>query len=312
MKSRMKPRIIATRKSRLALWQTEHVRDELLAAHPDLALDLLPLSTRGDEVLDRSLADIGGKGLFLKELEQAIVDGRADFAVHSLKDVPARMPEGLVLAAWLPRADPADVWITRDGTPIEKLPAGSRVGSSSLRRIRQLQAMRPDLEVVPLRGNVETRMKAVFDGRIDATILAAAGVRRLGVEPSQALELPLESWLPAPGQGVIAIECREDDRGLHGLLAAVSCDRTRTAVEAERAVVDRLGADCRMPLAAMARVAEGRVHLRARLGGPAGVLVDIELEGAAENADALGREAAERLLAAGGADILAELGVDAG
>ncbi len=308
----MKPRIIATRKSRLALWQTEHVRDELLAAHPELALDLLPLSTRGDEVLDRSLAEIGGKGLFLKELEQAIVDGRADLAVHSLKDVPARMPDGLVLAAWLPRANPADVWITRDGTSIEKLPAGSRVGSSSLRRIRQLQSVRPDLEIVPLRGNVETRMKAVFEGRIDATILAAAGVRRLGVEPSQALALPLATWLPAPGQGVIAIECRRDDRDLHGLLAAVTCDRTRTAVEAERAVVDRLGADCRMPLAAMALVADGRVHLRARLGGPAGVLVDVELEGAAENADALGREAAERLLASGGADILAELGVETG
>ncbi|MBY6203829.1 hydroxymethylbilane synthase [Halomonas denitrificans] len=308
----MNPRTIATRKSRLALWQTEYVRDELRAAHPELALDLLPLSTRGDEVLDRSLAEIGGKGLFLKELEQAIVDGRADLAVHSLKDVPARMPDGLVLAAWLPRADPADVWITRDGTPIEELPAGSRVGSSSLRRIRQLEALRPDLEVVPLRGNVETRMNAVFDGRIDATILAAAGVRRLGVEPRQALELPIEGWLPAPGQGVIAIECRADDRELHELLAAISCETTRTAVAAERAVVDRLGADCRMPLAALAHVADGRVHLRARIGGTGGVLVDVELEGATGDADALGREAADRLLASGGADILAELGVDIG
>ncbi len=306
----MNSRIIATRKSRLALWQSEHVRDELQAAHRGLALDLLPLSTRGDEVLDRSLAEIGGKGLFLKELEQAIVDGRADLAVHSLKDVPARMPDGLVLAAWLPRADPADVWITRDGTSIAELPAGSRVGSSSLRRIRQLQSVRPDLEIVPLRGNVETRMNAVFEGRIDATILAAAGVRRLGVEPRQALELPLETWLPAPGQGVIAIECRDDDRELHELLAAVSCKTTRTAVAAERAVVDRLGADCRMPLAAMARVADGRVHLRARLGGTAGVLVDAEIEGASGDADALGREAAERLLASGGAEILAELGVE--
>jgi hydroxymethylbilane synthase len=190
----------------------------LLEAHPDLAIELCPMSTRGDQVLDRSLAEIGGKGLFLKELEQAIVDGRADFAVHSLKDVPARMPDGLVLAAWLPRADAADLWITRDGTSIDRLPPGSRVGSSSLRRIRQLQALRPDLEIVPLRGNVETRMQAVFDGRIDATVLAAAGLRRLGVEPETAIELSIDTWLPAPAQGVIAVECRTDDAELREIL----------------------------------------------------------------------------------------------
>lgn len=300
----MTPRILATRKSRLALWQSEHVRERLQAAHPDLDVDLLPMSTRGDEVLDRSLAEIGGKGLFLKELENALVDGSADFAVHSLKDVPARMPEGLVLAAWLPRADAADVWITRDATPIEAMPAGSRVGSSSLRRIRQLQAVRPDLEIVPLRGNVETRMNAVFEGRIDATILAAAGLRRLGVEPDTALELPMSHWLPAPGQGVIAVECRSDDESLQALLAAVSCERTRVAVAAERAVVDRLGADCRMPLAALAEVTGDRVRLRARLGGEGGLLIDTEIEGAASDADALGRTAAERLLASGGEAIL--------
>lgn len=300
-------RVIATRKSRLALWQSEHVRDVLGEAHSDLELSLLPMSTRGDEVLDRSLMEIGGKGLFLKELEQAIVDGRADFAVHSLKDVPAQLPDGLVLAAWLPRADPADVWITRDGTPIESLPAGSKVGSSSLRRIRQLAAVRPDLDVVPLRGNVETRMNAVFEGRIDATILAAAGLRRLGVEPEQAIELPVLHWLPAPGQGVVAVECRAGDDDLIQRLRAVTCESTRVAIEAERAVVDRLGADCRMPLAALANVNGDRVRLRARLGGEAGALIDTEIEGDAAEADALGRRAAERLLASGGEAVLARL-----
>ncbi len=302
----MTPRYLATRKSRLALWQSEHVRECLLEAHPDLAVELLPMSTRGDEVLDRSLAEIGGKGLFLKELEHAIVEGRADFAVHSLKDVPARMPDGLVLSAWLPRADAADLWITRDATPIEGMPAGSRVGSSSLRRIRQLQALRPDLEIVPLRGNVETRMKAVFEGRIDATVLAAAGLRRLGVEPETAIELPTDRWLPAPGQGVIAIECRSDDAELQQRLSAVSCRETEMAVAAERAVVDRLGADCRMPLAAYAEIGGGRLRLRARLGGERGRAVEVELDGEADAvaAAALGHRAAERLLADGGEAIL--------
>ncbi|NKI35797.1 hydroxymethylbilane synthase [Wenzhouxiangella sp. XN79A] len=303
----MNPRYLATRKSRLALWQSEHVRDRLVEAHPDLAVELMPMSTRGDEVLDRSLAEIGGKGLFLKELEHAIVEGRADFAVHSLKDVPARMPDGLVLAAWLPRADAGDLWITRDATPIERMPPGSRVGSSSLRRIRQLEALRSDLEIVPLRGNVETRMNAVFEGRIDATVLAAAGLRRLGVEPATAIELSTDRWLPAPGQGVIAIECRADDVELRARLAAVSCEATRTAVAAERAVVDRLGADCRMPLAAHAELDGERLRLRARLGGERGVGVEVELEGPAGRADALGRRAAERLLAEGGEAILVGL-----
>jgi hydroxymethylbilane synthase len=300
----MSPRYLATRKSRLALWQSEHVRDRLLEEHPALAVELLPMSTRGDEVLDRSLAEIGGKGLFLKELEHAIVEGRADFAVHSLKDVPARMPEGLVLAAWLPRADAADLWITRDATPIERMPAGSRVGSSSLRRIRQLQALRPDLEIVPLRGNVETRMKAVFEGRIDATVLAAAGLRRLGVEPDTAIELSTDRLLPAPGQGVIAVECRADDTELQRVLSAISCRETEVAVAAERAVVDRLGADCRMPLAAHAQLNGDRLRLRARLGGEQGQAVEVELAGQANAADALGRRAAERLLAEGGEAIL--------
>lgn len=300
----MTSRFLATRKSRLALWQSEYVRDCLLAAHPALAIELLPMSTRGDEVLDRSLAEIGGKGLFLKELEHAIVEGRADLAVHSLKDVPARMPDGLVLAAWLPRADAADLWITRDGTPIDRLPSGSRVGSSSLRRIRQIEALRPDLEIVPLRGNVETRMNAVFEGRIDATVLAAAGLRRLGIEPETAIELSTETWLPAPAQGVIAVECREDDDALRELLRSVSCESTRVRVAAERAVVERLGADCRMPLAAYAEIEGDRLRLRARLGGERGLGVELERTGPVADAAALGRQVAEQLLKAGGEEIL--------
>lgn len=302
---------IATRKSRLALWQSEHVRDRLADAFPGITIDLLALSTRGDEVLDRSLAEIGGKGLFLKELERAILQGQADFAVHSLKDVPAQMPEGLALVAWLPRADPADVWITRDATPINALAPGSVVGSSSLRRISQLRALRKDLEVVPLRGNVETRLAAVAEGRIDATVLAAAGIGRLGVEPDHALALELDDWLPAPGQGVIVIQCRDDDESVRQVLETISCSRTEVAVTAERAVVERLGADCRMPLAALARFEEDRLMLKARLGSSAGTLVDVRVDGTSDQAAALGQLAASRLLEAGGADILADLGMNA-
>lgn len=305
--------VIATRKSRLALWQSEHCADLLRRAHPGLEVELLPLSTRGDEVLDRSLAEIGGKGLFLKELEAALLDGRADLAVHSLKDVPAVSPDGLELSAFLARADARDMWISRDGASLAELPAGSRVGSSSLRRVSQVAALRGDLETVALRGNVETRLNAVRDGRVEATILAAAGLERLAIEPPGSRPLDMPDWLPAPGQGVIAVQQRAGDADRADLVEPLACAATALQVRAEREVVRVLGGDCRMPLAAWAQAADdGRLTLHARLGDGRGGLVDARHCGAAGEAEALGRACAQTLLDNGGRECLEMLGLSHG
>ncbi|MBS3744446.1 MAG: hydroxymethylbilane synthase [Wenzhouxiangellaceae bacterium] len=303
----MKTITIATRKSRLALWQTEHVAASLSRLNPDIEVRTLPLSTRGDEILDRSLAEIGGKGLFLKELEKALLDGRADVAVHSLKDVPAEKPDRLELGAFLPRANSADLWISDQGVPIAQLPRGSRVGSSSLRRISQLRAIRPDLEVVALRGNVETRLAAVREHRVDATVLAAAGLERLDVVPPSALALDVAEWLPAPGQGIITVQQRAGDEETARLIASLACARTTAQARAEREVVRVLGGDCRMPLAAHAWVDGDRLRLRARLGDESGRLIDAVSEGMCDHAVEIGAEAARGLLDSGGAELLDRL-----
>lgn len=300
----MKKITIATRKSRLALWQTEHCAERLRAAHPGLQIELLPMSTRGDEVLDRSLAEIGGKGLFLKELEAALLDGRADLAVHSLKDMPAEQPYGLAVTAFLPRANPCDLWISHDGAPLESLPAGSRVGSSSLRRVSQILARRGDLELVPLRGNVETRLRAVAERKVDATLLAAAGLERLEIVPETASAMPVPAWLPAPGQGIIAVQQRSGDEDLQRLLAALHCPESTLQARAERAVVRALGGDCRMPLAAWATLDGDRMTLHARLGDARGGLIDAHMQGGIDEAETLGRQAARQLLDNGGREVL--------
>jgi len=303
----MKKIRIATRKSRLALWQSNCVADQLRQHFPGIEVELLPMSTRGDEVLDRSLAEIGGKGLFLKELEVALVEGRADIAVHSLKDVPAEQPDGLMLGAFLPRADAGDLWIAGGGVAPADLPAGSVVGSSSLRRISQLHAIRPDIEVIALRGNVETRIAAVTEGRVAATVLAAAGLNRLAIVPPGAIALSMEHWLPAPGQGIIAIQCRLDDRSVIERLTALNCPTTALQAQSERAVVEALGGDCRMPLAAYGDVRGEQLDLRARLGGQGGELIDVRVSGKTADAVSLGRKAAAQLLAGGGKKILERL-----
>jgi hydroxymethylbilane synthase len=303
----MQELVIATRKSRLALWQSEHVADALRRAVPGLEVRLLPLSTRGDEILDRSLAEIGGKGLFLKELEKALLDGRADVAVHSLKDVPAEQPDGLELGAYLPRANPLDLWIGRDGLSLERLPADSRVGSSSLRRISQLRARRSDLQPVALRGNVETRLAAVREGRVDATVLAAAGLERLGVVPNDAIEMQPPDWLPAPGQGVIVVQQRAGDAPVAEMAARLACRKTTVQATAEREVVRALGGDCTMPLAAHAFVDGDEIRLVARLGDDAGKLIDAEAVGPVAAATQLGRQTAESLLSCGGQALLERL-----
>lgn len=295
---------IATRKSRLALWQSEHVAAALSKRNPALEVRLLPLSTKGDEVLDRSLAEIGGKGLFLKELEKAILEGRADVAVHSLKDVPAEQPDGLELGVFLPRANAADLWISEHGVPIAELPRDSRVGSSSLRRISQLRAIRPDLEVVPLRGNVETRLASVREHRVDGTILAAAGLERLEIVPARALALEADEWLPAPGQGIITVQQRAGDVATARLIAPLACDETTAQARAEREVVRVLGGDCRMPLAAHAWIERDRMRLRARLGDESGRLIDAEAAGSSGQALEIGSMAAQQLLDGGGTELL--------
>jgi len=295
---------IATRKSPLALWQTEHVAARLRAAHPGLEVVLVPMSTRGDEVLDRSLAAIGGKGLFLKELELAMQRGEADCAVHSLKDVPMDLEPGFALPAILVRADPADAFVSDRFDGIDALPPGARVGTSSLRRQAQLRARRPDLELLDLRGNVNTRLAKLDAGDYDAIVLACAGLQRLGFDARIRARLDPPDWLPAPAQGAIAIESRDDDAGVAARLAVLDDASTRRRVGAERAMNRALHGSCHVPVAAFARDAgDGRLHLQGLVGSAdEGRLVRAEASGDAP--DALGIEVAGRLLEAGAGALL--------
>lgn len=297
---------IATRRSALALWQAEHVAAALRAAHPGLSVELVPLSTRGDEILDTSLALIGGKGLFTKELENAMLEGRADLAVHSLKDVPALLPEGMVLAAVLEGADPLDALVSNQYTSVEALPPGARVGSSSLRRESQLRHRFPALEFIGLRGNVNTRLAKLDDGDYDAIILAAAGLERLGLAARVRERIDPVVCLPAIGQGVLAVECRANDAETLERVAALEHPQTRSRVSAERAVNRTLHGSCQAPVAAYATHAGDTLTLCARVGSPDGhTLLEAVSTGPADKPIALGERVAESLLAQGAAEILA-------
>ena len=297
---------IATRKSPLALWQTEHVAERLRARHPALRIELVALSTRGDELLDRSLAAIGGKGLFLKELELAMQRGEADCAVHSLKDVPMALEPGFVLPAILARADAADAFVSRDFADIAALPAGARVGTSSLRRRAQLRALRGDLVIDDLRGNVNTRLARLDAGEYAAIILACAGLQRLGFDARIRARRDAPAWLPAPAQGAIAIECRDDAPAVHALLAELDHADTRTRVEAERAMNRALDGSCHVPVAALARLHGDRLHLHGLVGSASdGTLLRAEAEAPRHDPDALGQAVAARLLAQGARALLA-------
>jgi hydroxymethylbilane synthase len=299
---------IATRKSKLALWQAEHVAELLRAAHPQLLVTLLPMSTKGDEVLDRSLAAIGGKGLFIKELEIALAEGRADIAVHSMKDVPAQMPAGYVIGAVLSRADPRDAFLATRYARFDDLPKGARVGTSSLRRQCQLLAARPDLKIAPLRGNVGTRLQRLDDGELDAIVLACAGLIRLGLK-SRITDFMAESVsLPAVGQGVIGIECCSGDAAVLARLAPLNDSATRTAIDAERAFAARLGGSCQSPIAAFARAQGEALELAGLVGEPNGsMLYRDSLRGVATAPQELGIRLAERLLATGAGALLERL-----
>jgi hydroxymethylbilane synthase len=301
--------VIATRKSKLALWQAEHVAALLREAHRGLTVELLPMSTKGDRILDRSLAAIGGKGLFIKELEAALEDGRAHLAVHSMKDVPGELPAGMTLAAMLPRADPRDALITRGARGLDDLPRGARLGTSSLRRRAQLLAIRPDLLITTLRGNVETRLKRLDDGELDAIVLAAAGLTRLGLQSRISALLDPSVSLPAVGQGVIGIECRSDDLPAWDAVRALNDAAAHAAVSAERAFARRLGGSCQSPIAAFAELeAQERLTLRGLVAEPDGTrLMRDSIAGSAAHAERLGEALAERLLEAGAGELLERL-----
>jgi hydroxymethylbilane synthase len=300
---------IATRKSQLALWQAEHVSTLLRAAHPELKVELVPLLTQGDRIQDRSLAAIGGKGLFIKELEVAMEEMRADIAVHSMKDVPAELPKGLMIAAVLKRADPRDALVTTNGIArIEDLPRGALVGTSSLRRQAQVCALRPDLRITELRGNVDTRLRKLDAGEMDAIILACAGLMRLGLHARITARLDPKVSLPAVTQGVIGIECRAADAGNRALLLALEDAPTRLVMDAERAFAARLGGSCQSPIAAFAELKSNQITLDGLVAEPDGSrLLRDSITGGTENPAALGRQLADRLLAAGAGPLLERL-----
>jgi hydroxymethylbilane synthase len=265
--------VIATRQSALAMWQAEHVRDRLRALHPSCTVELLGLTTQGDRILDVPLADIGGKGLFIKELEHAMLEGRADFAVHSLKDVPMVMPEGFTLAAIMAREDPRDALVSDAHTSLAALPPGSVVGTSSLRREAQLRERFPRLVIEPLRGNVNTRLRKLDEGKYAAIILAAAGLKRLGFAARIAELLDPADCLPAIGQGALAIECRSERSDLIAMLGALADPQTTFATTAERAFGTRLAGDCHTPLAAYATARGDELWLRALIASRDGTQV---------------------------------------
>ncbi|MGF1701054.1 hydroxymethylbilane synthase [Photobacterium makurazakiensis] len=299
---------IATRKSPLAMWQAEFVKDALEQAHPGLSVELVPMVTKGDIILDTPLAKVGGKGLFVKELEVAMLEGRADLAVHSMKDVPVDFPEGLGLVTICERDDPRDAFVSNTYQHIDELPAGSVVGSSSLRRQCQIRAQRPDLVVKDLRGNVNTRLRKLDDGEYDAIILACAGLKRLKMEDRIRDAIAPEISLPAVGQGAVGIECRLDDERVRGLLNVLNHPDTSTRVLCERAMNNRLQGGCQVPIGGYSELQGDQIWLRALVGEPDGSkMVRGEISGPAADAERLGTELAEQLLADGAKDILDKL-----
>ena len=299
---------IATRKSPLALWQAEHVAELLRHAEPGLHVELVPISTKGDRVQDRSLAAIGGKGLFVKELEVALEEQRAEIAVHSMKDVPSELPVGFTIGAVLPRADPRDALISVKADRILDLPEGARVGTSSLRRQAQLLSARPDLRIQGLRGNVDTRLRRLEEGELDAIILACAGLIRMGWESRITARLDPRACMPAVSQGIIGIECREETAHVRALLDTLNHAPTRTAMDAERAFAGRLGGSCQSPIAAYATLDGQRLTLDGLVAEPDGSrLLRDSISGSSDDSSSLGAALADRVLSAGADELLERL-----
>ncbi|WP_395826111.1 hydroxymethylbilane synthase [Collimonas sp.] len=298
--------VIASRESRLAMWQAEHVRARLSALYPDCNIEILGMTTRGDQILDRTLSKVGGKGLFVKELEVAMAEGHADLAVHSLKDMPMELPPGFALSAILEREDPRDAFVSNDYASLDALPAGAVVGTSSLRRQALIAARFPHLHIKPLRGNLDTRLAKLDRGEYAAIILAAAGLKRLGLSARIRALIEPEQSLPAPGQGAMAIEIRAERADLQQLLAPLNHLPTAQAVTAERTLSRAFGGSCQIPLAAFATISGDQMRLRAMIGTPDGQrVVTADASGAADTPDALGRQIAQALNMQGAAAILA-------
>ena len=300
--------VIATRASRLALWQAEHVRDRLQALYPQCEVELLSMSTKGDRILDRSLSKIGGKGLFIKELETAILDGRADIAVHSLKDVPYDMPKPFALPVIMERDDPRDAFVSNHYDSLAAMPAGAVVGTSSLRRESQIRERFPHLIIKPLRGNLDTRLGKLDAGEYDGIILATVGLRRLGLADRIRSSIAVEQSLPSAGQGALGIEIHADRADLAQWLAPLICQDSAARASAERAVTRTLGGSCQVPLAAYAEIEAGQIWIRALVSAPdASVVYKAELRGPLADAEQLGRQVGLDLIAQGADKILAKL-----
>ena len=300
--------IIATRKSPLAMWQAEHVAAKLKQAHPDLEVELMGMSTQGDKILDTPLAKIGGKGLFVKELEQGMLEGKADIAVHSMKDVPVAFPEGLHLPVIMQREDPRDAFVSNKYASLEEMPEGAKVGTSSLRRQCQLSANRPDLEILPLRGNVNTRLRKLDDEEYDAIILASAGLIRLGFADRIKNYISTDSSLPAIGQGAIGIECRIEDERVNSLLQPLHDQDTADCVLAERAMNQRLEGGCQVPIGGYAVLDGDSLNMRGLVGSTDGKqIIRAESSGHRNAAETIGIAIAEDLLANGADKILQAL-----
>ena len=299
---------IATRNSPLALWQAEHVAGRLRAAHPDIKTELIRMTTRGDKILDAPLAKVGGKGLFVKELEQGMLDGYADIAVHSMKDVPVDLPEGLHLAAILPRESPRDAFVSIRFSSFEDLPERAKIGTSSLRRQCQISAKHPNSTIVSLRGNVNTRLSKLDRDEYDAIVLAVAGLQRLGFAHRITRELDESESLPAIGQGAIGVECRRNDDRTNERLAVLHDEATSLCIASERAMNEGLQGGCQVPIAGFAELANGRIRLRGLVGQPDGSeIIRGEIEGPAHSAERLGKALAYDLLQHGAGRILRAL-----
>jgi hydroxymethylbilane synthase len=299
---------IATRQSPLALWQAEYVKSRLLQLNPDIQVELIKMVTKGDKILDTPLAKVGGKGLFVKELETGMLAGDADIAVHSMKDVPVEFPDGLMLAVICEREDPRDAFVSNHIDAIDALPQGAVVGTSSLRRQCQLRAWRPDLEIRDLRGNVNTRLNKLDNGDYDAIILASAGLIRLGFQERIKHAIDTQLSLPAIGQGAVGIECRVDDERILSLIEPLNHSETSTCVQAERAMNHRLEGGCQVPIAGYAQLDDWNLSMRGLVGSPDGQrMIRGEVQGHADQAEQLGIQLAEDLLSRGAKEILQEV-----
>ena len=305
--------IIASRESLLAMWQAKFIRQRLIQLYPQTEVNILGMTTKGDQILDKSLSKIGGKGLFIKELEQALEDGRADIAVHSMKDMPMNVPEGFELAAITEREDPRDAFVSNQHKSLDTLPSGSVVGTSSLRRESQLRAQFPHLDVQPLRGNVQTRLRKLDEGQYAAIILAAAGLKRLELADRITALLDPEQSLPAVGQGALGIECRQNRPDLIDLLQPLHHQETAYCVKAERAMSRVLGGSCQIPLGAFGEITGNNLKLRGFVASPDGKqIVSSELNGKPETGEEMGKNMAHNLITQGADKILAAIVTDNG